>query len=232
MVIKAIIFDVDNTLIDFMERKRLTINESVKAMIDAGIDETFEKLHKEFSDYYWSHGIENQRIFQEFLKQKFGKIDYRVLAYAIIAYRKANEGLLHAYPGAKSTLIALKDKGFKLAILSDAPRLEAYLRLCGVGLDDFFDIILTKDDVKVVKPHKKGFKAIARKLGIKTEECLMVGDNLSRDMAGAKTLGMKTILANYGLVKENEDNKNKGEVNVDFKAETIKDIVKIVEKLK
>lgn len=232
MATKAIIFDVDNTLIDFMERKRLVISESVKAMIDAGIDETYEKLHKEFNEFYWSHGIENQKIFQEFLKQKFGKIDYRVLAYAILAYRKASNGLLHPYPGAKSTLIALREKGFKLAILSDAPRLEAYLRLCAVGLDDFFDIILTKDDVKVTKPHKKGFMAIAKKLKVKPEECLMVGDNLSRDMGGAKSLGMKTIFASYGLVKENEENKVENKNNVDFKAETIKDIIRIVENLK
>jgi putative hydrolase of the HAD superfamily len=228
MTIKAVLFDVDNTLIDFMERKRLAISESVKAMVDAGIDESYSQLHKDFNDYYWSHGIENQKIFQQFLKDKYGKIDYKVLAYAILAYRRASNGLLRPYPGSKSTLISLRERGFKLAILSDAPRLEAYLRLCAVGLDDFFDVILTKDDVKATKPNKRGFKMVAKKLGILPEECMMVGDNLSRDMAGAKSLGMKTIFAKYGLVLENEENKVLNEKNIDFTAETIKDIPGIV----
>ena len=145
--LRAVIFDLDNTLIDFTETKNLVIREAVKAMIDAGLDEQFAELHKAFSAYYWSHGIEDQHIFQKFFMQRYGKVDYKVLAYAILAYRKAKSGLLRAYPGAKMLLVRLKGMGLKLALLSDAPKLEAYLRLCAVGFDDFFDVILTKDDV-------------------------------------------------------------------------------------
>jgi len=231
-MIKAIIFDIDNTLIDFVERKKLVIIESVKAMIDAGLDEDFKKLHKEFSDFYWKNGIENQKIFEKFLKSKYNKVDYRVLARAIVTYRAANNGLLRSYPGAKTVLITLKERGFKLAVLSDAPRVEAYIRLCVAGLDDFFDVILTKDDVKRTKPNSRGFKMAAKRLKVNLDECAMVGDNLSRDISGTKQLGMRTVLAKYGLVQDHSDNQIKAqEAQADFVAERIQDLIDIFDKI-
>lgn len=225
---KAVIFDIDDTLIDFVERKKLIIRESVKAMIDAGINEDFDKLHDDFSDFYWKTGIEDQRIFEKYFMHKYGKIDYKVLAYAIIAYRKTSTGLLRPFPGAKSVLVYLKEKGLKLAILSDAPKLEAYLRICGVGLDDFFDIIITKDDTSVTKPDKKGFLMVAEKLGVKPEECVMIGDKFFKDVAGAKALGMTTIHAKYGWCNEDF---NEVKVHADYTAEKITDVKEIIDKL-
>ena len=92
----------------------------------------------------------------------------------------------------------MKDKDFKLAILSDAPKLEAYLRLCSVGFDDFFDVILTKDDIGKAKPHAKGFLMAAKKLGVDIKDCIMIGDRPERDIIGAKKLGMKAVFAQYG----------------------------------
>ena len=73
-------------------------------MIDAGLKANYNALLAEFSSYYWSHGIEDQKIFQKFLTQKYGKVDYRVLAHAILAYRRAKNGLLRPYPGARNVL--------------------------------------------------------------------------------------------------------------------------------
>jgi putative hydrolase of the HAD superfamily len=225
-MIKAVIFDIDDTLIDFTETKNLAIRESVKAMVDKGIGEDFESLHKEFSKFYWERGIEDQQIFQKFLMERYGKIDYLVLAGAILAYRKAKEGVLRPYPGAKNLLIQLKEKGLKLAILSDAPKLEAYLRLCAVGFDDFFDLILTKDDVGVAKPHSKGFEMILDKFKIKPVECVMVGDAPDKDMEGARNLGMKTILANYSSRKA-----EKPDPRADYSASSISEISGIISRI-
>jgi putative hydrolase of the HAD superfamily len=195
---KAIIFDLDDTLIDFRERKKILINDSVKAMISAGLKEDFDKLLSEFNKFYWDTGIEDQNIFEKFLMKKYGNVDYRILAHAIIAYRRANAGLLKPYPNVLNTLKKLRSKGIKLAILSDAPKLGAYTRLVEVGLDDLFDVIITFDDVKETKPSTKGFKMVVEKLGVDVGACLMVGDNPDRDVIGAKKFGMKICLAKYG----------------------------------
>jgi putative hydrolase of the HAD superfamily len=217
---KSIIFDLDNTLIDFVDTKNFIIDEVMKAMIDAGLEES--KI-KDFKQFYWKHGIENQKILQLYLKKKFGRIDYRALAKAILAYRRAKTGLLRPYPGAKTMLIKLREKGYKLAILSDAPKLECYLRLCSVGFDDFFDVILTKEDIGKEKPNKKGFLKAAKLLKTEPKDCVMVGDRPGKDIEGAKALGMTTILAKYGLT-------DKKGTKADFEAKSPMDIVKFLER--
>lgn len=219
---KAIIFDLDDTLIDFVERKNIVIKECVKAMIDSGLDEEYEELLKDFREFYWKQ-IEDQKIFQKYFTKRYGKMDYKVLAHAIIAYRKTNSGLLRPYPGAKNLLIKLKERGYKLAILSDAPKLEAYIRLCNVGFEDFFDVILTKDDVEEMKPSSKAFLKAAKLLGVEATECIMIGDRPSKDIVGAKKLGMKTILAKYG---------RNADAQADYTANSISDILSIVDRIK
>jgi putative hydrolase of the HAD superfamily len=216
---KAIIFDLDDTLIDFRERKKILISESVKAMINAGLREKFDALHKEFTEFYWNTNIEDQNIFEKFFMMKYGKIDYRILAHAIVAYRHANIPLLKPYPNVVNVLRTLKKRGIKLAVLSDAPRVNAHIRLVEVGLDKVFDVIITKDDVGAIKPSPAGFKIVLDRLGIDASDCLMVGDNPSKDVIGAKNAGIKMCLASYSC---DED------VKTDYKIKDIKGLLKIV----
>jgi len=73
MVIKAILFDIDNTLIDFMKMKRECCKAAIDAMIDAGLDMSEKDALKLLYDLYEIHGIESQRIFQRFTKEVMGK---------------------------------------------------------------------------------------------------------------------------------------------------------------
>jgi len=215
----AIIFDLDDTLIDFRERKKVLITVSVKAMIKAGLKEKFDVLHKEFTKFYWETGIEDQNIFEKFFMQKYGKVDYRIMAHAIIAYRRANIPLLKPYPDVINVLKKLKKKGIKLAILSDAPRVNAHIRLVEVGLDKIIDTVVTFDDVGEIKPSPKGFKMVLDRLKVDAKDCLMVGDNPSRDVIGAQRIGIKTCLAQYSC---NED------VVVDYRIKNIRELLEIV----
>jgi len=198
-MIKAIIFDLDNTLIDLMEMKRQCLRASIDAMIDAGLDIDKESAIRIFEKMYMNANIEDRKIFQKFLRKVHGTVDIRMLCYAILAYRRAKSGFLIPYPGTKRTLIALKSLGMKLAIVSDAPRERAWLRLCSTSLDDFFDTIITFDDTKEKKPSKKPFLLATQKLKINPQEALMVGDFPERDIKGARALGMKTAFAKYGF---------------------------------
>ncbi len=220
MAIKAVLFDLDNTLIDFMRMKNISCEAAISAMIDAGLPMEKEKAYKELFGLYGVHGIEHGEIFQEFLKKVMGKIDYRILSRGINAYRKMQVGYLEPYPHVRSTLIALKEKGARLGIVSDAPRLKAWMRLTEMGIADFFDVVVTLDDTGKRKPSKMPFSAALKALGIPAEQILFVGDNPGRDIEGAKRAGMRTCLAKYGQIFP--DTKTKA----DFE---IKDIVKLVE---
>src|SRR3989339_464076 len=105
---KAIIFDLDNTLIDFMKMKRMSCEAAINAMIDAGLRVNKHKGMKLLFELYGEHGLEDPKIFQKFLKRVIGKVDYRILANGIVAYRKVRSGFLEPYPHTSYVLLKLK----------------------------------------------------------------------------------------------------------------------------
>jgi len=219
-MIKAIIFDLDNTLIDFMRMKRLSCEAAMDAMISAGLKINKEKGLKIIFQLYSQYGFEYQKIFEVFLKKVLGRIDYGIMASGIVAYRRVKEGLLYPYPNVVPTLNELKKK-YKLAILSDAPKFQAWIRLAAMKIQDIFDLIVTVDDTKVEKPDKKPFLFALKKLKLKPEECLMIGDSLKKDVEPAKKLGFRTVYAKYG------GNETKSTVKPDYVINNIKELLKI-----
>jgi putative hydrolase of the HAD superfamily len=196
--IRAILFDVDNTLIDFMKMKQEAVRAGVAAMIAAGLPMKQLKAECEVWRLYDKFGYEYQKVFQKMLANNMKKVDYSILAPGVIAYRRRKEGYLMAYPGVRETLELLKRKGYRLGVLSDAPRIQVWLRLAAMDLHKTFYSVVTFDDTKNRKPHPATFKKAIKKLKVNPEHIVMVGDNIERDIKGARKFGMKTIFAKYG----------------------------------
>lgn len=197
-MIRAIIFDLDNTLVDFMAMKEAAIDSAALAMIDAGLKMSRQNVREKIYEIYEEEGIEDQKVFDKFLTRELGTIDYRIHAAGIIGYRRAREAALVLYPHVQLVLIELMKRGIKLAVLSDAPRLQAWLRLCQLNLHNIFDIVITFEDTNKRKPAPEPFKLALQKLGVLPEQTIMVGDWAERDIYGAKLLRMRTIFARYG----------------------------------
>ncbi|MDP7180308.1 MAG: HAD-IA family hydrolase [Candidatus Woesearchaeota archaeon] len=223
-MIKAVLFDLDNTLIDFMTMKKMSCEAALSAMIDAGLEINHTEGMRDLFELYDEHGLEEPQIFQKFIKRKLGKIDYRILANGINAYRRVRWGFLEAYPNTHEVLLELIKKNKKLAIVTDAPRLKAWLRLTSMKLHNFFDVVVTFEDTKTTKPSRLPFEAALNKLNLKAEECLMLGDWPERDIKGAKKLNMKTCFAKYG----NRKVKSSG---ADFEINNIKELLDVVNEL-
>lgn len=169
--------------------------------------------------------MENQQIFDIFLKEKTGEVNNKYLAAAIVSYRRAREATLRLYPDVQRTLIILAKKGIKLAVVSDAPSREAWMRIYYLNLHHVFDLVLTFDDIGERKPSPKGFELALSKLAVQPEEALMVGDWPERDVAGASKLGIKTIYAKYG------DTFGTVESGADWDVENIYEVVGIIKSL-
>ena len=196
--IKGVIFDLDNTLLDFMKMKEFAVKAAIKGMIEAGLLIDEESAYIEIISIYEKFGWENQKVFDVFIEKQIGRVEYKYLAAGIVAYRRAREANLMAYPNVNKTLMALAKLGIKLGVVSDAPSREAWMRIYYLNLYHFFDIVITFDDTGKRKPSKKPFKMSLDALALKPEETIMIGDWPERDVVGAKKIGMKTAFARYG----------------------------------
>ena len=196
--IQAVIFDLDNTLTDFIKAKDEAIRAGIDAMIDAGLRLDAETAHRQLYAIYQLEGIEYQRVFNRFLQETAGRVDDRMLAAAVIAYRRARDGSLVLYPHAVMVLNRLLRDGYGLVVVSDAPRFEAWLRLCRLGLHHHFDRVFTYDDTGARKPDPLPFTMALTELRVRPDQAVMIGDWPSRDIRGAKDLGLHTVWARYG----------------------------------
>ena len=223
-MIQAVIFDLDNTLLDFMNMKIKAVESAVHGMIEAGLQMENDLAKSTIFKIYEEKGLEYQEVFDDFIQKELGKIDYKILASGIVAYRKAREASLILYPNVNSTLITLSKWGLKLGVVSDAPSREAWMRICSVNLHHIFDAIVTFHDTGMHKPSPEPFEKISSLLKVPPENSLMVGDWPERDVIGAKKLGMKTVFAKYGDVF---GTKNSG---ADYDVMDVKEILSIISK--
>ena len=133
-MIKAVIFDLDNTLLDFIKMKREAVMNALLSMKEAGLEINIEDSYKKVMLIYEAEGWEHQQVFDKFLNDKIGYVDNKYLAAAIVAYRRGKEANLKAYPNVHRTLNHLMKSGIKLAIVSDAPSREAWMRIYYLNL--------------------------------------------------------------------------------------------------
>ncbi len=223
--LRAVVFDLDNTLFDFISMKEKAVEAAAWAMIDAGLPMTPEEVTRKIFQVYEAEGIEFQNVFDTVLMEATGSVDSKILAAGIVAYRRVREAMLVPFPHTMSTLVALVKRGIKIAVVSDAPSVQAWLRLCYLQLQDLFDTVVTFDDTGERKPSPQPYRLALSRIGVHPSEALMVGDWIDRDLLGAKRLGMRTAQALYGAELPDEA----PPVLADAILHDIRDILKLVD---
>ena len=134
-----------------------------------------ETLKKEFPE------LDQQFIFDEFHKES----------------RKRYETLIFNYPHTREVLLSLKEKGFKLGIVTNKIHNLTIVALKALKLDDLFDLVVGFDDVKNGKPDPEGIYQAIEKLGSDKKHTLYVGDNKS-DWDTANNAGVDSCIVNWG----------------------------------
>jgi len=226
-MLKVILFDLDNTLLDFMRFKRESARAAAKAIIRSGLREPESVLYSRIFAIYDSKGIEYQRTFHDLLSGyplSSHQLEHMKQA-AIIAYTKKKYGLLRPQPKVVRTLSSLKSS-YKLGIVTDAPRDKAWQRLVLSGLDLFFYPVVTFDDTFEEKPSVNPFKRALGLLKVSPSEALFVGDNTGKDILGAKRVGLATCLARYGCLNYVPE-----EDVADYKIERFEEIKGVVKEI-
>ena len=212
---------MDNTLLDFMTMKRMGIKAAIEAMIENCLDMNKDEGYKKLFYTYLKVGIESDTAFTEFLKNETGKVEPKVLASAINAYLKTKSETLNLYPDVIPTLKKLKERGLKLIILTDAPKVKAYQRLLVMKIDKFFDHVFGFEDTEKKKKTDIPLKTVLEKLKLNPKETMMIGDSITRDVIPAKKCDVISVWTKYG----NSEKVDK--IKPDYKLNNFSDILKL-----
>jgi len=195
--VRAVLFDMDNTLFDFVAAK-LGACRKILFYI-ARENENIDEDPSELFGYFLRgvYGFEDCENIRDYMQERklFTAHKYRQCCEI---YEREKLQNLEPYPGVRDILDKLKTFGLKLAIITDTDRYHALSRLTRVELMDSFDILVAADMTGTKKPDPAHFLFALQALGIKPEESLVVGDSIRRDMVLARRLGFKTAYASYG----------------------------------
>lgn len=223
-MVKAILFDLDNTLVDFIKMKMEACRSAIVAMIDNGLKMDKEEGYRKLVLTYFKVGIESNTAFQEFLKRETGEVNPKVLAAGINAYVETRSQFLKLYPNVVPTLEKLKEKGLILGIVTDAPKVKAYQRLLSMKIEHYFDFVIGFEDTERKKKTDIPLKMAVEKLKLEPEEIMFVGDSMKRDVIPAKKLDVVSVFAKYG------SSEKVGRIKPDFEINSIEEILEIIER--
>lgn len=108
------------------------------------------------------------------------------------------------YPDSQDVLKSLSSV-YKLGMITNGlPSLQRF-KLDRSGLAAYFDVITVSGEIHINKPEPEIFRQTCTQLKVNPEECVMVGDNFTKDIDGAARIGMSTIWINRRISKPAND---------------------------
>lgn len=105
------------------------------------------------------------------------------------------------FEGSVPLLKNLRKRGIKTGIITNGPSVLQHTKMEQSGLIPCCDIVVVSGDLPFAKPQPEIFAYTAEKLGLKTEDCIYVGDHPVNDIEGALSSGMKAVRMNWGWFK-------------------------------
>lgn len=198
-MLKAVLFDIDDTLYSYVQAHSQAIVIAGRyAEQELGIScntfccEVEQAMRRQFAEHPETAGCHSRAIRFQMVLEKLGL----PLRYAFLLNDLYWNELIRVsapFPLARETLLTLKAKGLKLGTATDMTADWQLKKLDHLQLLDLFDFVVTSEEAAVEKPDRRIFELCARKAGCRLDECLMVGDNLKKDVLGAQSAGLQAL---------------------------------------
>lgn len=192
---RAILFDLDGTLIDSVPDLAFSINYM--------LDTLNMPTYNEETIRYWVGNGASTLVKRALLgdvnsdQSVDEKLFTKALDIFLSYYSQHLTDSTQLYPNVFTTLKELKQKGYNLVVVTNKPILFVAPILSGLGIDDLFDFHLGGDSLKVKKPHPQPLLYACSKLNISPHEVVMVGDS-KNDILSANSANIESIGVTYG----------------------------------
>lgn len=216
MSIKAILFDLDGTLLPMDQDAFMKLY--FKALASKLAPHGYEP--QKLTEDIWAGTVamvknsgskSNEEVFWDFFAGQCGEKVKEDLPLFDEFYRNEFEQAKAACscnPLAAEAIAGIKEMGYRVALATNPlfPEIATYNRIHWAGLSpEDFEFYTTYEDSHYCKPNPKYYEEVVARMNLKPEECLMVGNDVNEDMV-AETLGMKVFLLTDCIInKENKD---------------------------
>ena len=192
--IKAVAFDLDGTIYpNYRLYLRLFPHLMIHLFFYGAFMEARRRLHSDHnnsSEQGASFYDRQASVMAELLGKTMEQTKLKLERLVYKGWEKYFTGI-KIFPRLKETLLAIKEAGFRLAVLSDLPPVQ---KLSLLGLEGFFDVVLSSEETGALKPSGVPFAVLSHELKLEPGEILYVGNSLRFDVEGAKSAGMKAAL--------------------------------------
>lgn len=204
---QTIFFDLDHTLWDFEANSRATLDHIYREF------ELEQKGIKGFEEFYQIYKAHNERLWERYRKGfiKRDELKWKRMWLTLLDLKLANETFAkelaqvfiemlprqqQLFPHALSVLDHCRDKGYQLSLITNGFEDTQCKKLEACKIAHYFTHVVTSEKSRSVKPDAAIFEFALQASNTRSEQALMIGDNLDVDIAGAKNAGIDQVFFN------------------------------------
>lgn len=186
---KAVIFDLDGTLLNNR----------------ASFAKAYQVMCKRYPELFDPQDAESEQLLIRLYNTSLSQEAYRALCDRLAPHRLPPMELLRkewgttyaenaiALPCAEGTLQDLREKGYRIGLLTNGDSARQWAKIHSCGLFPYFDHIIVSGDYPFEKPDPAIYRLSLEGLGVTADEALFVGDTVSTDIDGANRAGIDSL---------------------------------------
>lgn len=164
--------------------------------------------HPEYED---NVDIQLEKVFNGLFAQKGVIISPKEILNVCTMFRCYSTKYIRLYPGVTDLLDALKAKGKKIYLLSNAQRCFTMNELNMLGLTPYFNGIYISSDHRVCKPSPYFYNGLVQEFSLDKSRSIMIGNDFEADINGSKRVGIKSLYIHQSISPE-----IKGKINAQW----------------
>lgn len=207
-LLRAVLFDLGDTLVHLDRPREEVFQASLEAiyshLTQLGLRADFHRFAKTYVRMFEDasatcslYKIEiplPDIIARTLRKHKFGNLEQDLIQRAMEEYYRPEIEAWQVYPDTVDTLVALRDGGFEMGLISNAQSDYAVRTILRkFDLEKFFKVILSSAALRLRKPRAEVFLRALDALNVKPSQTVFVGDSIDADIIGARALGMRAL---------------------------------------